>query len=89
VIFAIMFAAVAGIPQQESNRKLAGINGPIRTVRIEARQLLAVTYQQSGVMVYATIYDDKGRQLENAEYLPGGNPDTKSTSIYDERQDRP
>ena len=85
---AIMLACVVTVPQQRSSRELAGINGPVRTVRVEGRQLLAVTYHQWEVMVYTTIYDDKGRVLENVEYLPGGNPDTKSTTAYDERGNR-
>ena len=83
--FAIMFACTCCFGQQRSSRESAGIKSPVRTVRIEGRQLLATTYHQSGVMVYTIIYDDKGRVLENAEYLPGGNPDTKYTSVYDER----
>ena len=80
-----MLASVSAFSQKRSNRELAGINGQVRTVRNEGRQLLAVTYHQWGVMVYTTIYDDQGRTLETAEYLPGGNPDTKFRSTYDER----
>jgi len=80
-----MLACATAFPQKRSNRESAGINGPVRTVRIEGRQLHAVTYHQWGVMVYTLIYDDKGRLLDDAEYLPGGNPDIKSTSAYDER----
>lgn len=83
--FAIMLLCVAALPQKRSSRESAGINGPVRTVRIEGRQLHAVTYEQWGVMVYTLIYDDKGRTLEDAEYLPGGNPDIKTTSAYDAR----
>lgn len=82
---AIMLASVPTLAQKKSDRESAGINTPVRTLRIEDRQLHAVTYRQWGVMVYTRIYDDKGRVLEDAEYLPGGNPDLKSTSAYDER----
>lgn len=84
-IFTIMLLCVAAFPQKRSNRESAGINGPVRTVRIEGRQLHAVTYKQWGVMVYTVIYDDQGRTLEDAEYLPGGNPDIKTTFAYDSR----
>jgi hypothetical protein len=82
---AIMLVCVAALPQQRSGRESAGIEGPVRTVRIEGRQLHAVAYQQWGVMVYTLIDDDKGRVLEDAEYMPGGNPDIKTTAAYDER----
>lgn len=62
---------------------MAGINGPVRTVRIEGRQLRALTYRQWGVMVDTLIYDAEGRVLEDAEYLPGGNPDIRRTWEYD------
>src|SRR5713226_8888487 len=81
----MMLACVTSLPQKKSDRESAGINGPVRTVRIEERQLHALTYRQWGVMVYTVIYDDKGRVLEDAEYMPGGNPDIKSTSAYDEQ----
>lgn len=79
----IFFTSVSSLPQQRSSRELAGIHGQVRTVRIEGQQLKAVTYHQWGVMVYTIIYDDEGRVLEEAEYLPGGNPDLKTTWVYD------
>ena len=82
---AIILICSPALSQKRSDRESAGINGPVRTVRIEGRQLRAVTYQQSGVMVDTLIYDAHGRLLEKAEYLPGGNPDIKTTSAYDER----
>lgn len=81
---AILFVCVAGFPQKRSSRELSGIKGPVRTVRIESRQLKAIGYRQHGVMVDTLIYDDQGRVLEFAEYLPGGNPDIKTTSVYDQ-----
>ena len=79
--FVIGFAAVADFAQE---RKRTARPGMVQTVRIERRQLLAVTYHQHGVMVSTNISDEHGRALESAEYLPGGNPDTKVTSTYDE-----
>ena len=81
----ILLTGGAALSQKKSSRESAGINRPVRTVRIEGRQLHAVMYQQWGVMVYTLIYDDKGRVLEDAEYMPGGNPDIKTTAAYDER----
>ena len=81
----VLFISGIGLSQTKSSRELAGIRGPVRTVRTEGRQLFALKYRQWGVMVYTTIYDYAGRVLERADYLPGGNPDTKATSAYDER----
>src|SRR5689334_24157463 len=71
--------------QTKSIRHLIDIAGPVRTVRIESRQLAVHDHRQWGVMVYTTIYDSVGRVLEQAEYLPGANPDVRSTSVYDPR----
>jgi hypothetical protein len=83
VIFAIASASVDNVAQQRSIRVRAAPPGSVRTVRTEMRQLHAIAYHQAGLMVTIAIFDDKGRLLESADYLPGGNPDTKSTSTYD------
>ncbi len=82
---AIILACAATLAQKMPNRNSAGIKGAVRTIRMEGRQLLAVKYHQWGVMVYTVIFDAKGRMIERAEYLPGGIPDTKNTSVYDDR----
>ena len=81
-VLAIMFGADTGFAQPA--REQGATPGTVQTVRVERRQLLAVTYYQAGVMVSTKIADDHGRPLESAEYLPGGNPDTKITSTYDQ-----
>ena len=81
--FSIALAFGAGFAQQKPIRERPARPGMVRTVRTEKRQLRAVTYHQAGLMVTTAILDDKGRLLEGADYLPGGNPDTKSTSTYD------
>ena len=83
VIFAIASASVDNLAQQRSINVRAAPPGSVRTVRTEMRQLHAIAYHQAGLMVTIAIFDDKGRLLESADYLPGGNPDTKSTSTYD------
>lgn len=80
-IISIVFAPVASFAQREKPAP----PGMVRTVRAEKRQLRAVTSYQYGVMVSTAIIDDKGRVLEIAEYLPGGSPDIRSTSTFDEK----
>ena len=72
------------VSQQKSDRVVTGASGTVRTVRIEQRQIMALTYFQYGVMVDTAIYDSNGRVLESADYQAGSNPDTKRTSVYDE-----
>jgi antitoxin component YwqK of YwqJK toxin-antitoxin module len=81
--FVIAFAFDANFAQQRPIPVRPARPGTVRTIRTEKRQLRAVTYHQAGVMVTTAILDDKGRLLEGADYLPGGNPDTKSTTTYD------
>ena len=80
----IAIAAGANLAQQRLVREKPAAPGTVRTIRTEKRQLAAVTSQQAGVMVTTTILDDKDRLLEVAEYLPGGNPDTKLALTYDQ-----
>lgn len=79
----IAFAAGANFAQQLVRERPAA-PGTVRTIRTEKRQLPAVTSPNSEVMVTTTILDYKDRLLEVAEYLPGGNPDTKLALTYDQ-----
>lgn len=80
----IAFAAEANLAQLQLVREKPAAPGTVRTIRAEKRQLSTNASYQTDVLVATTILDHKNRLLEVAEYLPGGNPDTKLALTYDQ-----
>lgn len=82
----ILLAAAVAPAQQTPQREKDGPKAKVRTVRIERAmaEMASGQFREDLRELYATlVYDAEERLIEEADYLPGGMPDTKSTSTYD------
>lgn len=82
----ILLVAAVAPAQQTPHREKDGLRAKVRTVHIERAMAESVSGQieEGPRELSATLaYDAEGRLIEEADYLPGGLPDTKSVSAYD------
>lgn len=82
----ILLAAAVASARQTPQREKDGPRAKVRTVRVER----AMTEMVSGQILEgprelssSLVYDAEGRLIEDADYLPGGMPDTKRVCAYD------
>lgn len=82
----ILLAAAVAPAQQRPPREIDGSKAKVRTARIERAMAEIVSGQlreDIRELSATLVYDAEGRLIEEADYLPGGMPDTKRVCAYD------